>query len=85
MRSLRSVRLPAAEVSLAAGEIDRSGVELVDRGLKGVLEAIDLADRHGLTVYDALYLQLALDVDAELATLDKDLATAAAAEGVAVV
>ncbi len=82
---LRSVRLPAAEVSLAAGEIDRSGVELVDRGLKGVLEAIDLADRHGLTVYDALYLQLALDVDGELATLDKDLATAAAAEGVAVV
>lgn len=79
---LRSVRLPAAEVALAAGELDRSGVEAVDRGLPGLLEAIDLADRHGLTVYDALYLQLAIDVDGELATLDKDLAKAAAAVGV---
>jgi predicted nucleic acid-binding protein len=36
-------------------------------------------------VYDALYLQLAADVEAELATLDRDLAQAARAEGVGVV
>ena len=79
---LKSVRLPVQEVALAAGELDRSGIEPADRGLSGLLEAIDLAYRHGLTVYDALYLQLALDVEGELATLDKDLAAAAAAEGV---
>jgi predicted nucleic acid-binding protein len=44
-----------------------------------------LAERHGLTVWDALYLQLALDVDGEFATLDGDLIRAARAEEVAVV
>jgi predicted nucleic acid-binding protein len=43
-----------------------------------------LADRHALTAYDAAYLELALRLDSELITLDKDLAAAAAAEGVAV-
>jgi len=79
---LRSARLPAAEVALAAGELDRSGIDPADRGLPGLLEAIDLADRHGLTVYDALYLQLAIDVDGELATLDGQLRRAAIAEEV---
>jgi predicted nucleic acid-binding protein len=51
----------------------------------GVVDALDLADRHRLTVSDALYLQLAADVDAELATLDRALLRAAAAEGVDVV
>jgi predicted nucleic acid-binding protein len=46
--------------------------------------ALRLAEQHGLTVYDAAYLDLAIDVDAELATLDRDLARAAVAEGVAV-
>ncbi len=40
------------------------------------------ADRHRLSVYDATYLWLAIDVDGELATFDRDLARAAAAEGV---
>jgi predicted nucleic acid-binding protein len=35
-----------------------------------------------VTVYDALYLQLALELDAGLATLDGDLITAARAEGI---
>jgi predicted nucleic acid-binding protein len=82
---LRSVRLPRSEVALAIGRLWRSGIETADRGLPGLLEALDLADRHGLTVYDALYLQLALDVEAELATMDDDLRRAAAAEGVATV
>lgn len=42
-----------------------------------------LARRHGLTVYDALYLDLALRRGAVLATLDTRLAQAARAEGVA--
>jgi predicted nucleic acid-binding protein len=58
------------------------GLEVADRGLAGVLETIDLAERHRLTIYDALYLYLALDTDATLATYDGVLASAARAEGV---
>ena len=36
----------------------------------------------GLSVYDATYLWLAIDIDGELATYDADLARAAEAEGV---
>lgn len=43
-----------------------------------------LAERSGLTAYDASYLELALRSGSDLITLDKDLADAAAAEGVAV-
>jgi len=46
---------------------------------------LGLARRHGLTVYDALYLDLALRRGATLATLDTKLAQAARGEGVAVV
>ena len=42
-----------------------------------------LADRHGLSVYDATYLELALRMRLPLATLDRALATAARAAGVA--
>jgi len=43
-----------------------------------------LAERRGLTVYDASYLELALRLGGDLITLDRELAEAAAAEGVAV-
>jgi len=42
-----------------------------------------LADAHGLTTYDAAYLELALRLGHPLATLDQDLARAARAAGVA--
>jgi predicted nucleic acid-binding protein len=41
-----------------------------------------LARTHRLTVYDAAYLELALRVDAPLATLDRKLAAAARTAGV---
>ena len=62
--------------------MERLGLESADRGLDGLVEAMALADKHGLSVYDATYLWLALDIGADLATLDRDLARAAAAEGV---
>jgi predicted nucleic acid-binding protein len=42
-----------------------------------------LAARHGLTLYDAAYLELALRRGLPLATLDRELQAAARAEGVA--
>jgi len=41
-----------------------------------------LADRHGLTLYDAAYLELALRRKLPLATLDRELRKAAETEGV---
>jgi predicted nucleic acid-binding protein len=43
---------------------------------------IALARAHNLTVYDAAYLELATRTGARLATLDRRLAVAAAAEGI---
>jgi predicted nucleic acid-binding protein len=78
-------RFEPGRAALTVGAAARAGLETADRGLVGVADALALAGRHRLTVYDALYLQLAADVDAELATLDHDLARAARAEGVEVV
>ena len=44
----------------------------------------NLAKKHGLSEYDASYLELALRLQCELATLDRDLQTAARAEGLTV-
>jgi predicted nucleic acid-binding protein len=45
--------------------------------------SLDLADRFGLTLYDACYLELAQRRDLPLATLDKDLRKAAKALDIA--
>ena len=55
-----------------------------DNVLPDIRSLSGLADRRGLTVYDASYLELALRAGADLITLDRGLADAAAAEGVAV-
>ncbi len=44
--------------------------------------AFDLARKHGLSFYDALYLELAKRRGVDLATLDRALGRAAASEGV---
>ena len=44
--------------------------------------ALHLAERHGLTVYDAAYLEIAARRKIPLATLDRQLRAAAANEGV---
>jgi predicted nucleic acid-binding protein len=76
----------AGQDSIAAasrlGSLAAIGLETADRGAPGVRMALALAERHRLSVYDATYLWLAIDVDGELATLDRALARAALAEGV---
>lgn len=79
---LRSRRLPLATVVALLEEFEASGLEVADRGPAGIRAAVDLADRHGLTVYDASYLWLAIDVDGDLATRDRALIRAAEAEDV---
>ena len=75
-------RRPAVEVAGRIELLEGMGLETADRGPKGVIFALALAERHRLSVYDATYLWLAIDIDGELATLDHALARAAVAEGV---
>lgn len=63
-------------------ELYQTGLEIADRGLRGIESAIRLAAAHDLTVYDAAYLDLAIDVDGALASSDRKLRAAAIAEGV---
>lgn len=59
-----------ALVDLAALELTRCRVDAAAQ--------FDLAERTGLTVYDAAYLQLALELHAPLATFDRKLGKIAA-------
>jgi predicted nucleic acid-binding protein len=74
--------MPPADVAVRLEGLELAGLETADRGRRGVAEAVVLAARHHLSVYDATYLWLAIDVDGELATRDRALARAASDEGV---
>jgi predicted nucleic acid-binding protein len=76
----RRGRLPEGFADEALAAIDGLGIAL-DAAPAGA-EVLRLARRHGLTVYDALYLELALRSGAGLVTRDRVLAAAALAEGV---
>lgn len=74
------IRPGIAETLLA--QID--GLDLIYDTAPVDADVLRLARTHGLTIYDALYLELALRGRAALLTLDRALARAARAEGVAV-
>lgn len=79
-------------VAWRRGRLDREGMAarvaaLGDLPLEGdeapdLDRALALAEARGLSVYDAVYLELALRRGAALASLDARLLAAAAAEGV---
>ena len=58
----------------------RLSIDPVDVRSEHFESVIALAEVHRLTIYDAAYLELAMRLGAPLATLDKALARAAAAE-----
>jgi predicted nucleic acid-binding protein len=76
-------RMPALDVAIRLEMVEAAGLGTADRGARGAGHAAGLAERHRLSVYDATYLWLAIDVDGALATRDRALARAAVAEGVA--
>lgn len=79
--SERRGRLPAGMAEQILETVEALGIVL-DQAPSGAV-VMDLARRHGLSAYDALYLELALRQGAELASLDAALLRAAQAEGVA--
>jgi predicted nucleic acid-binding protein len=79
---LRSARIGAAATMSALEDLARLRYDIADRGFSGLQASVRLADEHGLSVCDAAYLELAIDVDGELATLDAALRAAAVKESV---
>ena len=77
----RRGRLAETESVAFLGEMDRLPIHLEERPGSSDL-VLALARRHGLTAYDASYLEAGLRHGAPLATLDRKLATAAETEGI---
>lgn len=81
----RRGRLAAGGAERALGLLQRIGPVLDPRPEADAAPGwTALAQRHGLTVYDASYLALAVHLALPLATRDKALAAAARAEGLTV-
>lgn len=76
----RRGRLPEGFADQALAAMDALGI-VFDSEPSGA-EVLRLARRHRLTIYDALYLELALRRRTALATRDQALAAAARAEDV---
>ncbi len=72
-------RYSGAEVLEALHRLDDVVTETVEVARPTLLLALDLAERSGLTLYDATYLALAETMDASLATADEALRSAAGA------
>lgn len=80
----RRNKIEAEERARATKRLAAVPVRLDDAmARQGSAEAVRLAQTHRLTLYDALYLELAQRLGLPLATLDRDLQAAATAEGVA--
>lgn len=81
----RRSRITEAETSRILTLLRALPIQTDDMPVVDSLErVIDLARRHELTAYDAAYLELAIRLDAELATLDRQLMTAAEEAGVSI-
>lgn len=81
--AVRRGRISYAERAIAIDRIYNAlNVALDVEGLNRMHDAIDLADRYDLSVYDALYLELAQRMSLPLATFDKKLISAARRAGV---
>ena len=79
----RRGRITAQQVADTLADSAALGIEIDDRHDEASI--LGLARQHGLSVYDAAYLEVASRRGLPLATLDQLLSTAAAANGIAVI
>ncbi|MEA1673466.1 type II toxin-antitoxin system VapC family toxin [Nitrospirillum sp. BR 11163] len=79
----RRGRISASDRQNALKQLGRLPIAFDDDGNARLWDAVsNLALRHGLSVYDAIYLELALRSGLPLATFDKALRQAASSSGV---
>ena len=83
VRGGRMTEARAREWILKAGRLPVR--TLATGGRRGLRPLYDLAQRHGLSSYDATYLRLAMTRRGDLASFDRQLRRAAVAEGVGVI
>ena len=81
----RAGGLSASERGEAFAALDKLGIEYVDGGAADRARVLTLAVSAGLTIYDAFFLDVAIERDVSLATNDRALRRAARAEGVPLV
>jgi predicted nucleic acid-binding protein len=81
---VRRGRLIEPDVPTLCARLEAYEIEVQGGGDGGVRQRYGVAHTHGLTAYDAAYLDLALQRRCLLATLDARLAEAALRAGVAV-
>lgn len=74
---VRRRKWSGAEVIEALHEIDGLGITMIEPDRATILSILDLAERLGLSAYDAAYLALAEAIDGRLFTIDGALALAA--------
>ena len=77
---MRRKRITRADAEIFLDSLKDLPIRLTDPLSYG--DVFTLADRHGLTVYDAAYLDIALREGLPLASLDKELIRAASTESV---
>jgi len=82
--AVRRRRLAVADAVVLLAALAEWPIDIDTRGDRAG-RVFALAVRHGLSAYDATYLDLAIDAGAELATHDRALALAARAEGLELV
>ena len=83
---LRRRRITEAAGASFIKDVQALPIQVDGEGERRVFEAVfQVACRHGLTVYDAAYLELAMRRGLPLATVDGELARAAGEAGVVVV
>jgi predicted nucleic acid-binding protein len=70
-------RWPGEQVLEVIHLLDQMRFDTIDLDRAGLLLAIDISERHRLTVYDATYLALAISMDGSLVTFDAALRAAA--------
>jgi predicted nucleic acid-binding protein len=84
-KAIRTGRLKHAELDGVLRDIENFSVTVdLDSVEFALRQTLALANRHGLTAYDAAYLELAQRKGAELASHDTDLRRAALAENIAI-
>lgn len=84
--AVRRQRLQIAEITEIEIGLEKLGIDVVETNRKLVFERVlPTAIKHGLSAYDAAYLELAQRTGARLATLDRKLAAAARAESIGLV
>jgi predicted nucleic acid-binding protein len=81
----RRGRIDEAALSVARSLLTDLPVDVVPVDIAAALDAVDLARRYDLTVYDAVYLDLAARRGLALATVDRRLAAACGIASVALI